>query len=304
MKIYYKAQCSCGYEKELNLSGGQFCSPKAIPTFPCYCQNCKSLFELKACNKKLTWSKKIDSLFRSSTMCCANCGSRNFIPYDTLTKPSGLDPDNYAIFLIKTESYLGRDLSLYDTNYYCPECNQYKLKFKRKFLYEESKKHFEDNFKSTTNELNIPAFLRKNKEEKDNTIKTDDEILNTPTVFRKYNDPYYVSSKRISGPVNSIVKILPNHYKFLQIKEDASEQDINDAYNNLFEKFKLDSDELLKSLLKAYDVLSDPEQRKDYDNLLQKERGKRLIDEIPHRAVCYLEKNKTLQFDSGQTLNR
>ena len=60
------AKCKCGYERRMALGGGMrnhltYCA------FPCYCQDCKSLY--------------VADLFSNDTS-CEECGSQNTVPYD------------------------------------------------------------------------------------------------------------------------------------------------------------------------------------------------------------------------------
>lgn len=63
----------------------------------------------------------------------------------------------------------------------------------------------------------------------------------------------------------------PDYYQQLGVKKDASEKDIKRAFRKLAMKYHPDknkspgAEEKFKELAKAYDVLSNPEKRKQYD---------------------------------------
>lgn len=66
------------------------------------------------------------------------------------------------------------------------------------------------------------------------------------------------------------------HYEILGIKNTATNDEIKTAYKKLVKKYHPDvyvgdkafAEKKIKEINEAYDVLSDPEQKKDYDNLI------------------------------------
>jgi Zn finger protein HypA/HybF involved in hydrogenase expression len=140
------ANCKCGFERRMSLGGGMrnhltYCA------FPCYCQDCKSLFVAD---------------FFSDDSNCKECGSDNILPYDDnemriKVKPILVRPviryvqqtfwekllgrkqekiitcvnSGANVFDWNTNYKIGRDLSLTDEDYFCPKCHNYTLKFYR-----------------------------------------------------------------------------------------------------------------------------------------------------------------------------
>lgn len=67
-----------------------------------------------------------------------------------------------------------------------------------------------------------------------------------------------------------------NHYETLGVKKTATPEEIKDAYKSLVKKYHPDvypgdkaiAEKKIKEINAAYDVLSDPEQKKEYDELI------------------------------------
>ena len=144
MGALISAKCGCGFEKRMALGGGMrnhltYCA------FPCYCQDCKSMY--------------VADLFSDDTS-CTECGSQNILPYDDksmrkivlprpvrrvmryvrqtlwekLLRRKPDEMDSYAssdinVFDWHTGSRLGRDLYLTDEGYLCPKCQNFSLRF-------------------------------------------------------------------------------------------------------------------------------------------------------------------------------
>lgn len=65
-----------------------------------------------------------------------------------------------------------------------------------------------------------------------------------------------------------------NYYKILGLDQSCSQEDVKKAYKKLAIKYHPDknngNDEQFKKITEAYEVLSDPEQRRHYDNPVPK----------------------------------
>lgn len=68
---------------------------------------------------------------------------------------------------------------------------------------------------------------------------------------------------------------MKDYYKILQLKRDASSQDIKKSFRKLAKKFHPDAntenpnaDQVFKELNEAYSILGDEEKKKEYDNRL------------------------------------
>jgi DnaJ-class molecular chaperone len=76
-----------------------------------------------------------------------------------------------------------------------------------------------------------------------------------------------------------IVLLSTSHYDILQIKQDASNDEIKRSFRNLALKYhpdknkSADSKEKFLRIVEAYEVLSDESSRKKYDLLFQSERN-------------------------------
>lgn len=106
-----KAQCTCGFEKDFIIGGGMmnfatFCA------FPCYCEKCRNIVEANLISKPLQ---------------CPKCKSDNIIPYDN--KKLRLSRGKEIVCEWNMEDDLGRNLELYNGNYFCPKCRKMSLKF-------------------------------------------------------------------------------------------------------------------------------------------------------------------------------
>ena len=70
---------------------------------------------------------------------------------------------------------------------------------------------------------------------------------------------------------------MENYYKILEVDKDASQEIIEKAYKTLVKRYhpdlqtgidKINSEEKIKKINEAYDILSDKEKRQNYDNKL------------------------------------
>ncbi len=93
------AKCKCGFEKKVALGGGMH-SHLTYCAFPCYCQDCKSLY--------------VADLYSDDTS-CTECGSQNILPYDDNSmrikvKPISVRPVIRYVQKTFWEKLLGRNL--------------------------------------------------------------------------------------------------------------------------------------------------------------------------------------------------
>jgi curved DNA-binding protein CbpA len=88
-------------------------------------------------------------------------------------------------------------------------------------------------------------------------------------------------------PASAKLTMEENHYKTLGVPPDADEKEIRSAYRNLAKKFhpdagKASSAEEFHAVQGAYEVLSDPEKRRQYD--LERARQ---VEDIPLRGTWH-----------------
>ncbi len=68
------------------------------------------------------------------------------------------------------------------------------------------------------------------------------------------------------------IPVLYTHYDYLELPPGASTTRIEAAYQTIKQRLNGHSDDMLVRLIhRAYAVLSDPEQRHEYDDILQRE---------------------------------
>lgn len=105
-----KAQCGCGFEKEIYLGGGMrtfatYCN------FPFFCQACATMFE--------------GNLLKN-TVTCPKCNATNNVPYDSdricLRK-------GQSVFEWNSTGDTERKLELTDGDYLCPSCGRPNMTF-------------------------------------------------------------------------------------------------------------------------------------------------------------------------------
>ena len=98
MGIMVSGRCGCGFKTAIMYLGGGRLNFQTVNNMPCYCKDCKTLFE--------------SNLYDENAK-CANCKSRNFIPYTDENLNSGND------------FYMG----LKREKNFCPVCQTYSLHF-------------------------------------------------------------------------------------------------------------------------------------------------------------------------------
>lgn len=77
-------------------------------------------------------------------------------------------------------------------------------------------------------------------------------------------------------PVSSTASLSPSYYEILGVAEDASQEEIKATYRRLAREMHPDQNpeadvEMFKRINAAYDILSDPAKRRDYDNGLRRQ---------------------------------
>ena len=105
-------------------------------------------------------------------------------------------------------------------------------------------------------------FEEQQKKEKQNSNKSNQDNSNN---YQKTNAEYNYDE---------------NFYLYLQLKENATQKEINEAYRNIIRKYHSDlnrddpnADFYSKKIIAAYETLSKEEERKKYDEYLKKVRG-------------------------------
>ncbi len=105
------AKCKCGYVKENMCLGGGMMNFTTECSFPYYCEDCNSLVEANVydANKK-----------------CPECNSNNLISYDDrkICKPKGNE-----VFSWNVSGEIGKELTLSEGDYLCPDCGKFNLRF-------------------------------------------------------------------------------------------------------------------------------------------------------------------------------
>jgi hypothetical protein len=103
------AKCECGFESTMKLGAGKS-NFETVCKFPFYCKACSSLIVLNTLSENLV---------------CPKCNSELIMPYD-----------DYSLRLYKSDkSVFGwntndKTYKLTDDFYFCPQCLEFKLKFK------------------------------------------------------------------------------------------------------------------------------------------------------------------------------
>jgi curved DNA-binding protein CbpA len=90
-------------------------------------------------------------------------------------------------------------------------------------------------------------------------------LMLAQTVFRPFAGLGKIRGEAGAMPVKK------NHYNTLGIPQDADEREIRAAYRNLAKKYHPDAGEgssadIFRAVQEAYDLLSDENKRRDYDN--------------------------------------
>ncbi|MFC2172120.1 hypothetical protein ACFLU6_05750 [Acidobacteriota bacterium] len=105
-----KAQCQCGYEREMLLGGGMS-NFTTHCNFPAYCRDCEDLVEVNLLQKKTS---------------CPKCKGRDITPYDD---DSMCQEKGEPVFSWNVQEELGGELILTDGRYLCPNCGEFSLCF-------------------------------------------------------------------------------------------------------------------------------------------------------------------------------
>lgn len=104
-------RCACGYGLDRMLLGGGMLNFATFCGFPCFCQDCKSLF--------------LANVFNAPLM-CPECSKDNVVLYDDETI---CQSEGEQVFSWNMHNKIGRKLVLTDGQYLCPSCGEYNLSF-------------------------------------------------------------------------------------------------------------------------------------------------------------------------------
>ena len=105
MGVIIEAKCECGYQKTLYIGSG-FNTPPDISIQAALCESCKEIYELNYLNKNKG---------------CRKCGGTIHF-YDELELMQGIPNINNILLTWGEFAY-------YKSNYLCPKCNDFKMKF-------------------------------------------------------------------------------------------------------------------------------------------------------------------------------
>ncbi|MCX6157601.1 MAG: hypothetical protein NTY74_06465 [Ignavibacteriae bacterium] len=103
------AKCDCGFKTSMALGGGKM-NFETVCIFPFYCKDCSSLIELNTFNEKYF---------------CEKCNSENVMCYDNDSLRAHKSDISVFGWNLDRKSYV-----LKDDFYLCPQCKEFKLKFK------------------------------------------------------------------------------------------------------------------------------------------------------------------------------
>ncbi|MFZ4590002.1 MAG: hypothetical protein ACOYN6_03330 [Ignavibacteria bacterium] len=103
------ATCDCGFKTTMALGGGKR-NFETVCMFPFYCKDCSSLIELNTFNEKYS---------------CDKCNSENVMCYDNDSLRAHKSDVSVFGWNLDWKSYV-----LKDDSYLCPQCKEFKLKFK------------------------------------------------------------------------------------------------------------------------------------------------------------------------------
>lgn len=106
------AVCECGYMAKSAIGGGM-ATFMEICYFPAYCEVCLELVEANLLAKPVE---------------CPVCDSSQVIPYDDEKLIGEIGEEEVEAW--NMEEQLDRELVLTDGTYFCPSCEEFKLRFK------------------------------------------------------------------------------------------------------------------------------------------------------------------------------
>lgn len=113
------ATCQCGVNASILIGGGME-THETICYFPCLCERCHAVVQVNLLDKRKR---------------CPQCKTTKVIPYDdprlsmNLVKTPKSSLFTGAVGEWNAKEILGRDLSLPEKNYRCPQCGQMTLCF-------------------------------------------------------------------------------------------------------------------------------------------------------------------------------
>ena len=103
------ARCECGYETTMKLGGGK-ANFETVCKFPFYCKSCSSLIVLNTLSENLV---------------CSKCNSELIMSYENNSLRLGINDKPVFDWNIGDKTYI-----LTDDYYFCPQCLEFKLRFK------------------------------------------------------------------------------------------------------------------------------------------------------------------------------
>ena len=106
------ARCACGYESGMLYLGCGMSGPAV--NFPCYCKDCKQLVVVDLLKKRIR---------------CPRCRRKHpLVIYD---EPEMIGQIGSRVIerYVEVKQRYGRELTLTNGTYVCPQCGQHRLKF-------------------------------------------------------------------------------------------------------------------------------------------------------------------------------
>ena len=105
------ATCQCGLRATTLIGGGMF-NFETMCCFPCLCERCRTVVEVNLLAKQRR---------------CPQCNSKKVVPYDDPALCERAGDSEVASWNIPGPR--GRELTLTNGNYRCPQCGQMTLRF-------------------------------------------------------------------------------------------------------------------------------------------------------------------------------